>query len=121
MLIRRRLTSRPTNWPATKGPISTGVKVSPSSSANVRVNPGSPARTMTHHRAPICHRRILRPRERTPSAPSVAQVTHRAAGSRPRSTPRTEAIRSASTPAVCGIQPSGMTPWLAMIGSDITG
>ena len=56
MLIRSRLTSRPTSWPATKGPMSTGVKVSPRSSANVRVNPGSPARTRTHHRAPIRHR-----------------------------------------------------------------
>ena len=114
------MTSSPTTWAATKGPTSTGLKVSPSSRANVRVSAGSPARTRTHHP----------PRSATAASggPGTGRLgavggpgDPQRGGQQAEEDARTEAIRSASRPGDCGIQPSGMTPWLARIGSDITG
>jgi hypothetical protein len=50
---------------------------------------------------------------RTPAGPSTAQVTHITVGRRATKTSNREAIRSVSRPAICGIQPAGMTPWSA--------
>ena len=60
MLMRARLTSSPMTCAVTNGATSTGLGVSPKSTASARVSVGSPARTRIVQVAPIRHRHMRR-------------------------------------------------------------
>src|SRR5918994_5152757 len=89
--------------------------------ASANVTDGSAARTSTVQVAPIRRRNMRFTSLATPGRPSAVHVTHMAAGRSATKTSRTEAMRSVSRLCACSSQPLGITPWLAMIGTDITG